>query len=181
MNLVSAKCPNCGADIEVDDTKTHYVCKYCKKNIIKDDKLLKKISINGIQTNSDLIVSANELLEMDEYLKAKKLFLEFAEKCPNDYQGWLGLLICRTRNFTIRDNNILFKKDVENYYNHFQKTAPNEMKIQYDKIMEEYFNEIKPVELSKDSSTEFSILRVIGLTIGIMLIIIGLASVAGNS
>lgn len=143
--LITAKCPNCGAILNISEGEERIKCEYCNNTIIVEDaiacyklKVEGTISIDGIESNTDLINSANELIEMKEYLKAKKKFLEFSEKCPDNYQGWLGLLICRTRNFTIKDNNIMFENDVNNYYEHFNKTAPEEVKAQYSGIMNNY-------------------------------------------
>ena len=161
VKLVSAKCPSCGAALKLSKDEERVKCEYCHQTILVDDaiasvklKVSGSVSIEGIETNSDLIKSANELMEMQEFLKAKKKFLEFSEKCPNDYQGWLGLLICRTRNFTIKDNNVLFENDINNYYEHFIKVAPEDIKEKYNKVMDDYLNthteKIKTNILEKD-------------------------------
>lgn len=147
VKFVNAKCPSCGATLKLSKEEENVKCEYCNQEIIVDDaiacyklKLSGNVSIDGITTNSDLIEVANELLDMGEFLKAKRKFLEFSEKCPDNYQGWLGLLICRTRNFTIKDNNIMFENDVNKYYEHFLKAAPEDIKEQYSEIIENYFN-----------------------------------------
>lgn len=145
VKLVSAKCPSCGASLKLskEDEKTR--CEYCHQTIIVDDaiacyklKISGTISVERIASNSELIDAANELLDMQEYLKAKRKFLEFSEKCPDNYQGLLGLLVCRTRNFTIKDNNIMFENDVNKYYEHFFKVAPDEVKKAYVETIENY-------------------------------------------
>jgi len=147
VKLVSAKCPNCGAKLKLSKEDEKVECEYCHQSIIVEEaiacfklKVSGRISVDGISTNSELIESANELLEMNEYLKAKRKYMEFSEKCPNNYQGWLGLLICRTRNFTVKDNNIIFENDVNNYYEHFLKTAPEDIKNQYQETIENYLH-----------------------------------------
>lgn len=147
IKFVSAKCPSCGATLRLSKEDEKVRCEYCHQDIIVDDaiacyklKLSGNVNVDGISTNSDLIEAANELLDMGEFLKAKRKFLEFSEKCPDKYQGWLGLLICRTRNFTIKDNNIMFENDVNKYYEHFLRVAPEEIKEQYLETIENYFN-----------------------------------------
>lgn len=147
VKLVSAKCPSCGASLKLSKEDDRTICDYCHQTIIVDDaiacyklKISGTISVEGIASNSELIDAANELLDMQEYLKAKRKFLEFSEKCPNNYQGWLGLLICRTRNFTIKDNNIMFENDVNKYYEHFLKVATDEVKNDYVEIIENYLH-----------------------------------------
>jgi len=183
VKLLSARCPSCGANLKLSSENEKVECEYCHQTILVDEaiayykiKVSGKVSVDGISTNSELIESANELLEMNEYLKAKRKFMEFSEKFPNNYQGWLGLLICRTRNFTIKDNNIIFENDINNYYEHFLKTAPEEIKNQYKETMEKY---LRPVtnQISKpnDEKTEkylirfiifFALLLLLGVIIG---------------
>ena len=160
VELVSAKCPSCGAALKLSKEDERTVCEYCHQTIIVDDavacyklKINGSVSVNGIESNSDLIEAANDLLEMNEFLKAKRKFLEFSEKCPNNYQGWLGLLICRTRNFTIKDNNILFENDVNKYYEHFKKVAPEEIKKEYIETIENYLHpKVQPKNISESNS-----------------------------
>ena len=173
MKFVSAKCPNCGADLKLSEKTKKINCDYCKKTIMIDEiNTLNTISVDGITTNVELIESANELLKMNEFLKAKKRFLEFTEKCPNDYQGWLGLLICRTRNFTIRDKNILFEKDINNYYNHFLEVAPDDIKEKYSIVMETYNNDVPNTEKKSKKNSVNYIVNII-LFVYIILMIIG--------
>lgn len=170
VKLVSAKCPSCGASLKISKEYDRTKCDYCHQTIIVDDaiacyklKISGTISVEGIASNSELIDAANELLDMQEYLKAKRKFLEFSEKCPDNYQGWLGLLICRTRNFTIKDNNIMFENDVNKYYEHFLKVAPDEVKNDYVEIIENYLypnnveQKIKNTVTKTKSITDFKI------------------------
>ena len=48
MKLVPAKCPNCGANIEVDALGTATQCNYCKSAILVDDAIQKlKVELEG--------------------------------------------------------------------------------------------------------------------------------------
>lgn len=147
VKLVSAKCPSCGAPLKLSKDEERVKCDFCHNTIIVEEaitcyklKVSGTVSVEGITTNSELIEAANELLDMNEYLKAKRKFLEFSEKCPDNYQGWLGLLICRTRNFKIRDNNIMFENDVNKYYEHFKRTASKEVFDEYFETIDRYFD-----------------------------------------
>lgn len=143
MKIINAKCPNCGASLDIPNKTEKITCKYCNQSLIVDDETIRiagNVSVKGIETDDELLSSAHELLDMKEYLKAKKKFLEYSEKNPDDYQGWLGLLVCRTRNFTIKDNNILFKTDVDKYYSHFLRVAPEDVKKEYVDEIENYLH-----------------------------------------
>lgn len=151
--LVSAKCPNCKAKLKVSKADETVECEYCHDTIIVEEaiacfkiKVSGTVNVDGITTNSKLLDSANELLDMKEYLKAKKKFLEYVEKCPDNYQGWLGLLVCRTRNFTIKDDNIMFENDINKYYTHFLEVAPEDVKKQYVEIIEDYLHPERKIQ-----------------------------------
>ena len=161
VKLVSAKCPNCGAALKLSKEEEKTECEYCHNTIIVDDaiacyklKVSGNVSVEGITTNAELIEAANELLDMKEFLKAKRKFQEFSEKCPNNYQGWLGLLICRTRNFTIRDNNIMFENDIHKYREHFFRVAPDDTKEQYFETIDRYFDPEKYRRLEEQERAE---------------------------
>lgn len=161
VKLVSAKCPNCGAALKLSKEDEKAKCEYCHNTIIVDDaiacyklKVSGNVSVEGIATNAELIESANELLNMKEFLKAKRKFQEFSEKCPDNYQGWLGLLICRTRNFTIRDNNLMFENDIHKYREHFFKVAPENIKEQYFETIDRYFYPEKYRRLEEQERAE---------------------------
>lgn len=161
VKLVSAKCPSCGSALKVSKEEERTECEYCHNIIIVDDaiacyklKVSGNVSVEGITTNAKLIEVANELLDMNEFLKAKRKFQEFSEKCPDNYQGWLGLLICRTRNFTIRDNNIMFENDINKYREHFFRVATDDVKEQYFEIIDRYFNPEKYRRLEEQERVE---------------------------
>lgn len=161
VKLVSAKCPNCGASLKLSKEDEKVECDYCHNTIVVDDaiacyklKISGKVSVEGISTNADLIEAANELLDMKEFLKAKRKFLEFSEKCPDNYQGWLGLLICRTRNFTIRDNNLMFENDINKYREHFFRVAPDDIKEQYFETIDRYFDPEKYKRMEEEAAAE---------------------------
>lgn len=66
MRLVSAKCPNCGANIEVDKDTNKTKCDYCKSNIIVDDAIAKY----------KLEVEIKDLPKLDNYLKLGKRYYD---------------------------------------------------------------------------------------------------------
>lgn len=63
MKLVAAKCPNCGAQIDVDQNSDSTICKYCNSKIIVEDAIEKyKFEISGT-------VEINNLPKLDNYIK----------------------------------------------------------------------------------------------------------------
>ena len=58
VELVSAKCPSCGAALKLSKEDERTVCEYCHQTIIVDDavacyklKINGSVSVNGIESN----------------------------------------------------------------------------------------------------------------------------------
>lgn len=63
MKLVAAKCPNCGAQIDVDQNSDSTICEYCNSKIIVEDAIEKyKFEISGT-------VDINNLPKLENYMK----------------------------------------------------------------------------------------------------------------
>ncbi len=85
MKLVPAKCPNCGAELELDDNLKRTKCEYCKTTIIFDEAIQKyQIELNGkIKTTrdySDRIETAEKYIKLKKYDNAKRVIREVFEK-----------------------------------------------------------------------------------------------------
>lgn len=89
VNLVPAKCPSCGAQLELDDNMKRAECKFCKSTIIVDDAIEKykleisgNVKVSGIQGESDKIDIARKYIKLDKYEEAQKIINEILEKNP---------------------------------------------------------------------------------------------------
>ena len=58
MELMTLRCPNCGADLEIDNGVDTFFCKYCGYKIILDGQsdatLNAKVKIRGIESKERL-------------------------------------------------------------------------------------------------------------------------------
>ncbi len=145
MKLISLTCPSCGAKLDFDDSdkRERAFCQYCGQVILLQEEQVRikgSIQVEGIDTNEELLKQGDFLLESDRYIEAQKKYAEYSIKVPEDYRGWLGLFKAKTRNFTVRDNNILFKRNIDDYYNHYTKTAPNDVLQANHEMFEDYFH-----------------------------------------
>lgn len=140
MEIQKIKCPCCGANLDVSPNDRKITCRFCGQTSILKKEDNTQVSSNGINQNEDLIESANNLLELKEYLSAKKKFKEFTTKYPENYEGWLGLLRCKTRDFTIKDNNAVFESELNKYVENFEKTAPKDVFEETNKVLKYYLN-----------------------------------------
>lgn len=100
MGLVAAKCTQCGANIEIDDSKEAGICKYCGTAFITEKAINNyKINAEKVIVNSDnvnisnydiesALVAVKKLIKGELYDDAKKMIKEIIENCPYDYRGW---------------------------------------------------------------------------------------------
>lgn len=115
MPLVPAKCPQCGANIEIDDSKDAGICKYCGTAFITEKAInnyntyvTNNNSFAGasivVQSDTEniekLIERASTFIKLKEYDEAEKAYHEIALKYPMDYRGWFGIVISKTKGMT---------------------------------------------------------------------------------
>lgn len=118
MPLVSAKCTNCGAKLEVDDTKDAAICAYCGSPYIVE-KAINNYIINISKTVSldKLIQNIDTLITLKSWDKAKKICEEVIEDYPEDYRGWWRSVAIDTLNFS---TNTISEKVRQNYARAYQ-------------------------------------------------------------
>lgn len=83
MKLTSAKCPSCGANIEVNEKLEKTICQYCGTTVLIEEAIEKykieisgKVEVEGIKSNSQKIESARKHIKLGEYVEAKKILDE---------------------------------------------------------------------------------------------------------
>ena len=75
MKIVAAKCPNCGANIEVDSNSNTTKCEYCNSSIVVKEAIEKlKIEISGNVEVSNLPKFKNLVKLADRYYADGKVF-----------------------------------------------------------------------------------------------------------
>jgi len=110
MALVAAKCTECGASIEVEDTKDAGICNFCgtafvTQKIINEHHthVTKHITKNvfGVDGKSaeDFCEKAKTFIKLNDWDKAKEVYESATKIDPSSYLGWLGLVKWHTRNF----------------------------------------------------------------------------------
>ena len=156
INLVPAKCPSCGASLELDDNLKRTECKYCKTTIIVDDAIAKykleisgEVKVDGISGKEELLDNANAKFEMNNYNEALNDYWEYAKKYPRDYRGYYGIIKCNLERIkndkslkgldkeVLIQNYLTYKmKEVENLF----KVAPNDIKEEIKNLLEDFYH-----------------------------------------
>lgn len=105
MKLVAAKCPSCGANIDVDENSDNTVCEYCRTKIIVSDAIQKyKIELSGSVEIKNAPKLENYLklgarhYENGEYDDALEAYAKALELDPDNYIAILRRGISKTLN-----------------------------------------------------------------------------------
>ena len=99
VKLRDAKCPNCGANIEVNDQLEKTICQYCGSTIIIEEAIEKykveltgKVEVEGIKGRNDKLNQAKKHMSLEEYDTAKKILLEIVNDDHFDTEAYVELL-----------------------------------------------------------------------------------------
>ena len=93
MALISLKCPSCGADIELDESREFGFCTYCGTKIMQEKQIIElkgRVEVEGVSTSDKILERAYILVEDRKYSEAEIYFdkvLELNPKCADAYWG----------------------------------------------------------------------------------------------
>lgn len=133
MKLIPAKCPSCGASIDVDRSLKFTKCQYCGTEIVVEEAIenLLKVELKDSPTLENYLKLGNRYFENLEYEEAYKIYCKAEEIDPDNPIVVLRRGLCRTM---IVD------------YNHFDvASAINGMKTSYELM--------KKMKMSKEEIT----------------------------
>ncbi len=91
MAFVADKCPACGVEIQLDDTRETGFCQYCGTKILREEAMSIEIVVGGSSTLETKLKNAEAYIKMREYKKAKATYDEITEEYVSDYRAWWGL------------------------------------------------------------------------------------------
>lgn len=95
MNLIAAKCPSCGSNIEVSPEMEATKCKSCGSAIFVDDAIQKykievsgQVNISGISSVENDLEHGNQCINERDWLTANKAFQDAVDKQASNYEAW---------------------------------------------------------------------------------------------
>ena len=99
VKLQAAKCPSCGADIQVNEKLENTICQYCGSTVLVEDAIEKykieisgNVKVEGIKGRNDKIEQAKKHHKYDELEKAKNLIKEIVKDDEFDTEAYCELL-----------------------------------------------------------------------------------------
>ena len=102
MALIAAKCTECGANIEVDESKDAGICKYCGTAFVTQKAInnynvnysVTKIITNAKERAEDLFQNAVVLYNLQEYEQAYGLFKKASNIDASNHMTWHYIAMC---------------------------------------------------------------------------------------
>ena len=160
VNLVPAKCPNCGAQLELDDNMKRAECSFCKSTIIVDDAIAKykieisgKVEVDGIKTFNQKIEDAIKFFKIGKYVDAKKKLDEVLKDDPFNMTAlyeWIKSMIMIYRNDPkkvdekmSREENQLIWKLVEQIVEKYNQILKLDEEKNYKSELKDYIDELE--------------------------------------
>jgi len=119
MQLITAKCPDCGSDLKIPDESQNVTCEYCGANILVTDVL----GSDAIMRNCMTLAYAAMQGKNDK--DAYDNFNEALEQNSANYSAWYGKAICAGMLSTILD--VRFNEMVVLFENAFKNVQAEKL------------------------------------------------------
>jgi len=117
--MAAMRCEACGGSLTMDKNGEFAVCEFCGT---KHD-MRKTPQVVVVHTLEKLVENAETFLSLKDYAQAEKVYKKITDHFPQDYRGWWGILLCRTKNLTKLDGPSFWY-----YYERAMRFAPPEAK-----------------------------------------------------
>ena len=139
VKLKDAKCPNCGANIQVNDKLENTICQYCGSQVVIEEAIEKykleisgKVEVDGIKGRNSKLEQARKHIKLEEYDVAKNILLSIVAEDSLDTESYIEMLkieVLKMRNEDFDDRlpvkeNLKWQKrldEIKQYYDRIKK------------------------------------------------------------
>lgn len=152
MNFTAAKCPVCGADIQVDGERTNCFCMYCGSQI-QVQSAINSVSIDGVASANAILTRAFQFLQTSDFEKASEYFSRVLDLEPTNGSAFLGQLLSVTK-CPNSSNAKVYVKDFNQYkfaYQYGDESVRVELNNLADKAKERFEREMNTVAAKENS------------------------------
>lgn len=105
MALKALKCPNCDANIQVDDNRDYGFCTYCGAQIqVKEIVEVRYSGAEGIDVDREYVKkldAGKAFHKIGDFYRAEMVFMEMLREYPGKAEVYEGLVCTITRNYTL--------------------------------------------------------------------------------
>lgn len=178
VKLKDAKCPNCGANIQVNDKLENTICQYCGSQVIIEEAIEKykleisgKVEVDGIRGRNSKLEQAKKHMKLEEYDAARKIINEIVTENSLDVEAYIELIktdieLFKKRDFDENSSDItdydgwnLFNEIVNNY-NRAKKIDDNNIVdqelLEYKENIDQYLELNERVEAENKELEEMT-------------------------
>ena len=189
MKLASGQCPNCGANLQLDESMEKGFCMYCGSQFQVRDAVQKlklelsgKVGVDGINSVQQLKSNAQKSFDVGLYRNALQDWSKAANIDKTDHESWWGQVQCA---LAMTDTKQLLKTDV--HYDKFKlwphgnpaldaalAHAPSHIRKKYETTVADFENKIKAQLKAKQEKAVEASARGVKGCFGIGLIVLGI-------
>lgn len=99
MGLVALKCPGCGGEIQLDDSKESGFCMHCGSKLMVQDEIQRieisgKVKLDHSETLANCLKLANEAYEAHNYSEAYNYYTKVLEIKSDEYKAVYRKALC---------------------------------------------------------------------------------------
>lgn len=133
IKLKDAKCPSCGANIQVNDKLSNTICQYCGSTVLIEEAIEKykielsgKVEVDGIKGRNSKISLAKKHMKLNEWYLAKNILLELVSEDPFDTEAYINLVktdlnLLKDMSLASDIGDLRLITDISNYYDRIKK------------------------------------------------------------
>ena len=96
MGFIAVKCPGCGADIQLDDSREYGYCTYCGQQVVRE-KIIVEHRVKGTVSEQSLIERAYLFIGQRDFDQAKTYLEKALDINPKNGKAYLGKLFCQMK------------------------------------------------------------------------------------
>lgn len=104
--------------------------------------------VEGLEVNkcARLLKNGETFLKLDNYEEAEEVYRTITKEYPEEYRGWWGLIVCKTRNFKRCDEDVsadkvIVDEQTDTWYRYVKRLAPSQEFTELEKIYLKYVDE----------------------------------------
>ena len=189
MKFVSGSCPNCGGEVQLDESKEKGFCMHCGSSIRVQDAVQKlklelsgKVGVDGINSVQQLKSNAQKSFDVGLYRNASEDWSKAANIDKTDHESWWGQVQCA---LVMTDTKQLLKTDIP--YDNFKlwphgnpaleaalAHAPSHIRKKYESTIADFENKIKAQLKAKQEEAAKASAGGVKGCLGIGLIVLGI-------
>ena len=106
MGLIAITCPNCGANLNVEEERDTFFCSYCGSKVEREKKIVDLkalVTIDNFINADTLLERAFVFLKDGDFRSAAEYFDRVLDLSPKHSGAHLGLFLCRTGVRDVKD------------------------------------------------------------------------------